>query len=138
DTFLPSRNRHDDLEGRARSQLRLNGPVQQGFFRIIDQLAPVFTGNPNRKSIRVKRWPAHHGKNFPGVRIHRHDGAAFVAECLFGSNLQIDVDGELQLLAGLGWLLFERLSDLATVTIDEYLPRAILAHENVVVCELDP
>ncbi len=41
DAFLPTRHRHEDLEGRAGRQLRLNGLIQQRFVRIGDQLVPL-------------------------------------------------------------------------------------------------
>ena len=105
DPFLPARDRHNDLEGRAGRELRLDGPVEQRFLRIGHQLAPVVARDAHRELVGIEGGPAHHGQNLAGVRIHGDDGAVFARDGLLGGNLQIDIDGQLQRLAGLGGLL---------------------------------
>ena len=69
--------------------------------------------------------------------IHCHDRAILVGECFFGCNLQINVNGELQLLARLGRFFLKGLTNFAAMAIDQNLSRAILAHKDAVVFELD-
>ena len=113
DPFLPSRHRHDDLESRSGRQLRLNGLVQQGFVGIVDQPVPFVAGYADGEIVGIKSRTADHGKDLAGARIHGHDCAILAFQRLFGGNLQVDVDRQLELLAGYGRGLVEPAHFLA-------------------------
>ncbi len=55
---------------------------------------------------------------------------------LFGGNLQVKIDGELELLAGNSLHVAER-ADFLAAAVDQHLARAVLAHQNIVVVLLD-
>ena len=112
DAFLQARRRHDDLEGRTGRELRLNGFVQQRVIVIVDQLAPLIARDAHRKIVGIESRTAHHRQDLAVARIHGDDGAVLVPHGLFGGNLQIEVDGQLELLAGLGRRLIQRPTSL--------------------------
>jgi hypothetical protein len=70
------------------------------------------------------------------VRIHRHDRAILPFDRLLRRNLQIEIQGQLELLAGLR-RRFVQPADFAPMAIHERAPRSVLAHQDVVVLLLD-
>ena len=136
DPFLPARDRHDDLEGRSRRQLRLNGFIEQRLVGVSDELIPLVAGDAHREVIGIERRAADHREDFSGMRIHGDNGPILAFQRLFRGNLQIDVDGQLQRLSGNSLRLAEA-ANLAPVAVDQRLPGAVLAHQHVVVLPLD-
>src|SRR5690349_13594698 len=90
------------------------------------------------KSIGIEGWAADHRQNLASTRIHGNYCTVLVPERFFGCNLQIDINGELELLARFCRLLFQRLADFPPMTVDQHLPRAVLAHQKIVVFEFYP
>src|SRR5205823_14924376 len=101
--------------------------VQQWVIRDINQLRPFIPRDADREIIRIKSWPAHHGQNFSVSRIHRDDGAVLSFERLLGRNLQVDVDGQLKLLARYGGGFLES-SNFFSPTVHDGPAVAVLAH----------
>ncbi len=87
DSFLPTRDRHDDLEGRTRRKLRLNRFVQQRLVRVRNQLVPFVARDAYGKIVGIECRPAHHRQNFPGPRIHRDDCAILPFQRFLGCDL---------------------------------------------------
>src|SRR5512142_3417898 len=92
DMLLPSGYRHDDLECRSGSKLRLNGFVEQRFIWIGDEFVPLVTGDADGKIIRIEGRSADHGEDFTCVRIHGDNGTVLSFQRLLCRNLQIDID----------------------------------------------
>jgi len=80
----------------------LNGAIKKRAQFIFVELLPLFLGNANREIVWIRRWPTDHSENFAGARIERDHGAGARAEGLFGNRLQIVVNGQLNLLPGIG------------------------------------
>ena len=70
------------------------------------------------------------------LRIHRDDCAGLALQRLFGRDLQVEIDGQLELLAGNRRHIAQR-ADFLAAAVDQHLPRAVLAHQNIVVVLLD-
>ena len=134
--LLPAGDRHDDLESRAGRELRLDGLIQKWFIGIGDQLRPFVFRNLDRKIIRIEGRTAHHRQNFPGMRIHRDERAILPIQRLLRCNLQIQIDRQLQLFAGL-CRSFIQPPDFPSVAVNNRAPRSVLAHEHGVVLLLD-
>src|ERR1019366_5294933 len=135
-TFLKSGGSHDDLEHRTRSELRLDGFVEQRLTGIGDQPVPLITRDAHREFVGIERGAADHRQNFAIARIHGDNGAGPALQRLFGRYLHIEIDGELELFAGDGGHIAEGAHFLAA-TVDQHLARAVLAHQNIVVVLLD-
>ena len=136
DAFLHAGRRHNDLEHRARCELRLDCLVQQRLARIVDQLVPFVAGDADSKCIGVERWPADHRQNLARPRVHGDDGSGPALQRLLSGDFEIEIDGQLELLTRNRRHVAERANFLAA-TIDQHLPRAVLAHQDVVVILLD-
>src|ERR1700680_4114943 len=99
DAFLQTSSGHDDLERRSGGELSLNSFVKQRMIVVVDQLAPLIAGDSNGKIVGIKSRAANHGQDLPIARVHGYDCTILVAQSLFCSNLQIEVDGQLELPA---------------------------------------
>ena len=102
------------LKVRAGGELRLDGLVQQRMVGVVDDLVPVARGEADGELVGIEGGARDHGENLAGVRIHGDDGAGLAFERLLGGHLDVEVDGELEVLAGHGELLAE-LADLFAV-----------------------
>jgi hypothetical protein len=136
DVLLQARHRHDDLEGAAGCELRLDGLVEQRVVRVIQDRRPVAVGEPDGELVGVEAGARDHGKDLAGVRVQRDDGSGLSFEGLFGRLLDVEVDGELEILSGLGEFLAE-VSDLLAVRVDDYVARAVHAAQERVVGGFD-
>ncbi len=133
-TFLQSGHGHDDLEHRARRQLRLNGFVQQGVVRIVGQLVPFVARDAHGKIVGIKRWPANHGQHFAVARVHGHDGAVLSFQRLLRRFLEVDINRQLELLPGYsGDVRVLGSSHFFAFAVDQHLARAVAAFEQVVI-----
>src|SRR5581483_4282769 len=73
--------------------------------------------------------------NLTRMRIHRDNGAVLSIERFFSRNLQVYIYSQLQRLARLCRLLSKQ-PNLFAMAIHQHLPRAILAHQNLVILQL--
>ena len=124
--------RHDDLEGGAGCELRLDGLVQQRMVGVVDDLVPVALGEADGELVGIEGGARDHGEDLAGVRVHGDHGAVLAFHGLFGGHLDVEVDGELEVLAGDGELLAE-LADLFAVAVDDDVAGAVGAAEEGVV-----
>ena len=90
----------------------------------------------HREFVGIESRTADHRQDFSIARIHGHDGAGPAFQRLFRRNLQIEVDGKLELLAGHRRHVAQR-ADFLAAAVDQHLARAVLAHQNIVVILLD-
>ena len=128
--------RHDRLERRARRLLRLNGAVQQRVVRVVGDFLPVLGLDADGEFVGIEGRPADHGQHLAGARIERHHRAVLAVHGQLGHGLQIQIDGELQILAGHGRLVLQHLAHLAAI-VHHHLALAVHAHQRVVVLALD-
>ena len=103
---------------------------------IVEQYLPIFGFDAAGKEIRIESRPADHGQHFAIARVQRHHGAAPVLERQFGHCLQIQIDGELQILSGNGFLVIQHVA-LVAETVHFHAFLAIHAHQLIVVLALD-
>ena len=73
-----------------------------------------------------------HGQNLAIARVHRHHRAVGVAQRQLGRALQVDVDGQLQILARNG-VLRPQVAHLAPVAVHNHIARSVLAAQQLVV-----
>ena len=130
--FLKPGHRHQDLEGRAGRELRLDGLVHQRMVGIGDQLVPVGAVDLDGKFVGVEAGPRNHRQNLAVPRVHGNDRAVAVAQREFGGALQIVVDRELQILPRHG-VLDAEVAHLASAAVDDHLSRAVLPAQQFVV-----
>ena len=104
-----------------------------GFSRMA---GPVGVGEADGELVGVEGGAGGHGEDLAGVRVHGDDGAGFAFEGLLGGELEVEVDGELEVLAGGGELL-AAVADLLAVGVDDDLAVTVLAAEECVVGLLD-
>src|SRR5664279_3747290 len=135
--FLQSGGGHDDLKHGTGSELRLDRFIQKRLTGIGNQPVPLIARDAHGKLIGIECRAADHREDFAVARVHRHNSPGFAFERLFGGDLQIKIDGELELFAGNRGHVAEGAHFLAT-TVDQHLARAVLAHQNIVVVLLDP
>ena len=131
-----ARDRHERLEGGSRRVLRLNGAIQQRMVRIIGDFPPVGRLDAHREFVGIERGPADHRQHFAGARIHGHYRAVLAFHGQFGDGLQVQIERELQVFPGNGFLVGQYLAGLAAI-IHHHLPLAVHAHQRVVVLALD-
>src|SRR5277367_2314324 len=107
--------------------------------RIVVESFPFFRGNANGEIIWIGRGAADHGEHFARAWIESNHGSGAHAEGLFGDLLQIVVDGELNLLAGNGFLLSKvaELLDFFADTVEDNAAHAVGAGQNVIVLALE-
>ncbi len=136
DVLLQAGDGHDDLEGRAGRELGLDGLVEQRVVGVVDDGVPVALGEADGELVGVEGGARDHGEDLAGVRVHGDDGAVLAFEGLLGGELDVEVDGEPEVLAGGGELLAE-VADLLAVGVDDDVAGAVLAAEEGVVGGLD-
>ena len=83
-----------------------------------DELVPLRALNADGEGIGVEAGARNHGENVTVARVHGNDGAVAVAESQFGGALQIVVNGQVNILAGLRVLNAE-MADLAAAAVDQ-------------------
>ena len=123
---------HDDFEGRSRSKLVLNGLVHQRMVGIGDELVPVGAVDAHGKGVGVVAGMGNQGENLAVAGVHGHHGAVGVAQRQFRGALQVNVDGQLQVLAGDG-VLGAQVAHLAPMTVHHHVARAVLATQQLVI-----
>ena len=106
------------LKVRARSELGLDGLVQQRMVGVVDDLVPVALGEADGELVGIEGGARGHGEDLAGVRIHGDDGADLAFEGLLGGHLDIEVDGEAEVFAGDGELLAE-MAELFAMAVDD-------------------
>src|SRR5579863_3655969 len=94
---------------------------------VVDQLAPLVARNPNGKIVGIESRPAHHSQDLSVAWIHSHDGSVFISQGLLCGDLQIKIDGQPELSAGLGWSLIQALN-FSSPAVHHRTSRAVLAH----------
>ncbi len=124
------------LKVRARSELGLDGLVEQRVVRVVDDGGPVVAGEAHGKLVGVEAGARDHGEDLAGVRIQRDDGAVLAVERLLGGHLEVEVDGEPEVLAGDGERL-ALLADLLAVRVDDDVAGAVGTAQERVVGGLD-
>src|SRR6202166_1401030 len=122
----------DDFENGAGSELRLNGTIQHGVQRVVVKAFPYLVGNTHRKIVGIGCGAADHGKNFTTARVESNHGARARSQGLFRDLLQVVINGELNLLAGDGFLRGEA-ADFFTDAVDDDAAHAVGAHQKIVV-----
>ena len=99
---------------------------------VVNDLRPVGLGQAHGELVGVERGPRDHGENLAGVRVHGDQCAVLAFHHLLRHALQIEVDGEPQVLARLGKLL-SKLADFLAVAVDDDIARAVHAAQQGVV-----
>ena len=103
---------------------------------VVENLVPVIFGQPDRELVWIEGRPRDHGENLAGVGVHRHDSADLAVEGLFCRHLNVEVNGELQILAGNSEFLAE-VAKLLAVAVDDDVAAAVFAAEQRIVGLLD-
>src|ERR1700749_3563621 len=83
--LLEARERHDDLERRARRELRLDGLVHQRMVRVRNDGLPVGVAEANSKLVGVEGGPRNHSEDLAGMRVHRDNRTGLALERSLGS-----------------------------------------------------
>ncbi len=134
---LQSRQQHDRLERGPGRLLRLNRAIHQRMRRVIHQIVPVLGSDAAGEQIGIEGRAAHHGEHFAIARIERHHGAAAILHGQFGYGLQVEIDGQLQGLAGDRFLVVAQHAAFISEAVHFDAPLAVHAHQDVVVLALD-
>src|SRR5580704_7127344 len=127
---------HHDLEHGTGRKLRLNRAIQQRRFMIGIERGPLLAGHANREIVGIESGAANHGENFAGVRVHGNQRAFFIREIRFGDGLQIEINRQLNRLAGNGFNVVERAHHFANAVHDD-AAQAVRAFELIVVLPLE-
>ncbi len=85
---------------------------------VIEDLVPVALREANGELVGVEGRTRGQGENLAGVGVHRNDSADLAVERLFSSHLEVEVDGELEILPRHGERLAE-VADLFAVAVDD-------------------
>ena len=92
------------LEGAGRRK-SLEGPVEHRRVRPT-QGVPLGHGRTGGEDVRIEIGPAGHGADRAGLGIHGHDRPlAHCGQGAFGGPLQLEIEGEAEILAGTGLLI---------------------------------
>src|SRR5580692_4427666 len=94
---------------------------------VVDEFRPLIARDPDGEIVGIEGWAAYQGQNFSVAGIHGDDGPVAPVERLFGGDLEIEIDGEFEGMAGLRGSVVEGLHFLA-VTVDYRTARSVLAH----------
>ena len=137
DAFLKPGDGHEYLEGRAGCELGLDGAVEKRVVGVGDQLGPIAAVDADREGVGIVAGMRDHGQNLAVTRVHRHHRAIAVAQRHLGRALNVDVDGQLQVLARSG-VLRAQVAYLAAVAVHNNVARAVLAAQQCVVGLFDP
>ena len=117
DAFLQAGGGHDDLEGGTGGKLILNGLVHQRMARVGDELVPVIALDLDGKGVGVKAGVRDQRQNLSVARIHHHHRAVGCSQGQLGGALNVEIDGELEILAG-GGMLGTQIAHFAAMRID--------------------
>ena len=80
------------------------------------------------KQIRIEGRAADHGQHFAIARIERHHRASPILQRQLGHRLQIQIDGELQILSGNGFLVVQHVA-LVAEAVHFHAALAVHAHQ---------
>ena len=105
--------------------------------RVVAQLPPLVGRHAQHEHVVVKARLADHGQNLAGVGLHDQDGPGLAFQQAGAFALQADVDGELEVAAGLGRLQ-NKFVVLTAKGVDFHLLAALGAAQLVLVGELQP
>ncbi len=100
--------------------------------RVGNELVPVVAGDADGELVGVEIGMGDQRQDFAGAGIHGDDGAVAVAQQLLGFALQVEIDGELQVLSRSG-VLRAQDAHLAAVAVHDYVARAVYAAQELVV-----
>ena len=89
-----------------------------------------------RERVGIEGRAADHRQHFAGARIERHHRAALAFERQFRDRLQIQIERQLQVVAGRGLGALEHFA-LAAGTIHHHAALAVDAHQHVVILALE-
>ncbi len=131
-----ARQSHQRLERGTRRKLRLNRAVEQRMVRIGQQLFPVRGLDAHGEFVGIEGGPVRHGEHVPIARIEGDNRAFAAFKHKLGDGLQIQVDGELDVLPRRGLLDPQDLA-LAAAVIHHHFALAVDAGQNVVVLLLN-
>jgi len=112
--------------------LRLDGAIHQRMSGIIHQVFPVFRADAAGKQVGIERGTAHHGEHFAGSGVESNHGAAAVFQGQLSHRLQIQIDGQLQVLARDGFLVIQDVA-LVAEAIHFHAALPVHAHQLIVV-----
>ena len=116
--------------------LRLDGAIQQRMIGVVQQHLPVLGADAAGKQVWIERGTAHHGQHFAGSGVQSHHRATAVFHGQLSHRLQIQVDGQLQVLAGNGFLVIQDVA-LVPEAVHFHAPLPVDAHQLVVVLAFD-
>ena len=102
DTLLQEDHALGGLEGRAGRVGGLQGAVEQGHARVLAEHLVVLAALAAQEQGGVVTGAGHQGQDLAGLRLDADYGAVLSLHQLLAVFLQFDVDGEFQVLAGLG------------------------------------
>ncbi len=97
-----------------------------------DQLVPFIAMDADCERIGVVAGMRNQGQDLAIARIHRDHGAVVFAQGDLGCLLQVEIDGEFQIMARLGVLGSEN-AHLAAVAVDDHVARAVVAAQDLIV-----
>jgi hypothetical protein len=93
--------RRDDLVGRAGEVVLLDGAVDEGLERALRPRGVLLAADRLLPAVGVDRGDREHGEDLAGARVHRDERAGgLVGEGLGGDLLEVEVEGEVDVLAG--------------------------------------
>ena len=132
DAFFEAGEGHDDFEGGTGGELRLDGLIHERVLGIGEVFVPGIAADADGELIGIENGTADEREDFAGVGIDGDHGAIAVAQGIFRSALDIEIDGEADALAGLGRLGAET-ADFAAMAVDDDVFRAVFSAEDAVV-----
>ena len=99
--------RHHGLQCRARGIAALQDPVGQRLQRVVQQRPPLVGQDTARKEVRVERRAADGGQDGSRTDVEHDQRALGVAHRLLGPLLQAQVEGQADVVAGVGFDLVQ-------------------------------
>ncbi len=112
------------LPGASCACIALFSSGWSGLLRIC---VPVALAQPHRKLIGIERRTRRQREDLAGVRIHRDDGSDLAFQRLLGGHLDVEIDGQLQVLSGFRERLAE-VADLFAVAVHDHVAAAVRRH----------
>ena len=100
-----------------------------------DQVVPFLARDPHGKRIGIERGPAGHGQDLAVARVHGDDRAILAFQRLFGGDLQVQVDGQLERFAGDG-RRFVEAPFLFAAAVHNRPALPVRAHQQIVILQL--
>src|SRR6187402_2347192 len=97
-----------------------------------EELIPVAAREANGELVGIEVGAGDHGEDLAVMRVHGDDRAVLALERLFRRHLQIEVDGQANILARL-CKLFAETPKLAAMRVDDDIARTVdTAEEGVI------